>query len=362
MPMVETPRKGMSKVDTAGSPASRADVASRPKALFVLSAEAFDRIYGRPERERIFELADVYAPPQTRETVAAQPEVLAEAEVILSGWGAPRMDQAFLGAARNLKAVLYGAGSVRSFVTPEFWSSGIRLTSAYAANAVPVSEYTVAAVLFSLKKGWRLSQAVRTHRSFAAKDENRSLVRGAFGAAVGLVSLGQVGRLVRERLRPFDLNVLAYDPYLNYRDADDLDLELVSLEELFSRSDVVSVHTPLLDGTRGLITGALIEAMPHGATFINTARGAVVREEELIKVLSARPDLQAVLDVTDPEPPFPESPLYSLPNVVLTPHIAGSQGAECRRMGQYVAEELRRYVSGQPFVWEITEERAGLLA
>jgi phosphoglycerate dehydrogenase-like enzyme len=107
-----------------------------------------------------------------------------------------------------------------------------------------------------------------------------------------------------------------------------------------------------------MITGAHIASMKQGATFINTARGAIVRENEMIEVLKQRPDLQAVLDVTYPEPPAAGSPLYTLPNVILTPHIAGSMDAECRRMGRYMVEELRRYVAGKPLRWEVTREAA----
>ena len=97
-----------------------------------------------------------------------------------------------------------------------------------------------------------------------------------------------------------------------------------------------------------MITGMHIASMKRGGTFINTARGEIVREREMIEVLIHRPDLQAVLDVTVKEPPDSDSPLYTLPNVMLTPHIAGSVGEECRRMGQYMLDELRRYVAGEP--------------
>ena len=135
-----------------------------------------------------------------------------------------------------------------------------------------------------------------------------------------------------------------------------MNVELVSLEELFRRADVVSVHTPWLPETEGLIRGAHIASMKQGATFINTARGAVVRERELLEVLAARPDLQAVLDVAIEEPPAADSQMYTLPNVLLTPHIAGSTGAECRRMGRYMAEELVRYAAGEPLRWPVRPE------
>ena len=329
-----------------------------PKALYLLDNEAFQKIYGEEEREAVAGLADVYAPQQTRKSVAKNPGVLAEAEVILSGWGAPTMDGAFLDAASNLRVVLYGAGSIRRVATPDLWTRGIRITSAYAANAVPVSEYALAAILFSLKRGWHFAFSARREKALPAQGQ----VPGAYGSTIGLVSLGMVGRLVRERLRPFDLRVLAYDPYVTPEEARVLGVDLMPLEDLFASSEVVSLHTPLLPETEGMIRGSHLASMKRNATLINTSRGAVVREAEMVEVLKQRPDLWAVLDVTHPEPPEPGSRLYDLPNVVLTPHIAGSLVSECRRMGRLVVDELRRYAAGEPLEYEITREKAALLA
>ena len=329
-----------------------------PKALYVLGSEAFEKIYGKEEREDVIGLADVYAPPQTGDSVANNPRVLAEAEVILSGWGAPAMGGAFLEAAPKLRVVLYGAGSIRRVATPALWERGVRITSAHAANAVPVSEYALAAILFSLKRVWHFAFSARQDKAMPRQGQ----VPGAYGSTVGLVSLGMVGRLVRERLRPFDLRVVAYDPYVTLEEARTLDVDLLLLKDLFEASDVVSLHTPWLPETEGMILVSHLASMKHNATLINTSRGAVVREPELVEVLRERPDLWAVLDVTHPEPPAPGSPLYALPNVVLTPHIAGSLGRECRRMGRLVVDELRRYVTGEPLQHEITRDDAALMA
>jgi phosphoglycerate dehydrogenase-like enzyme len=268
------------------------------------------------------------------------------------------MDGGFLAAAPNLRVVLYGAGSIRRVATPAFWERGLRITSAYAANAVPVSEYALAAILFSLKRGWHFAFSAQREKALPRQGQ----VPGAYGSTVGLVSLGMVGRLVRERLRPFDLRVVAYDPFVTPEEAHVLGVDLMSLEDLFASSDVVSLHVPLLPETEGMILGSHLASMKRNATLINTSRGAVVREAEMVEVLGERPDLWAVLDVTHPEPPEPDSRLFDLPNVVLTPHIAGSLGNECRRMGRLVVDELRRYVAGEPLKHEITRERAALMA
>jgi phosphoglycerate dehydrogenase-like enzyme len=329
-----------------------------PKALYLLDSGAFEKIYGEEERAAVAGLADLYAPLQTGNSVAKNPGVLAEAEVVLSGWGVPAMDGGFLAAAPNLRVVFYGAGSIRRVATPAFWERGLRITSAYAANAVPVSEYALAAILFSLKRGWHFAFSAQREKALPRQGQ----VPGAYGSTVGLVSLGMVGRLVRERLRPFDLRVVAYDPFVTPEEAHVLRVDLMSLEDLFASSDVVSLHVPLLPETEGMILGSHLASMKRNATLINTSRGAVVREAEMVEVLGERPDLWAVLDVTPPEPPEPDSRLYDLSNVVLTPHIAGSLGNECRRMGRLVVDELRRYVAGEPLKHEITRERAALMA
>ncbi len=305
-----------------------------------MRADVAEEVYGARERAAVARLASIAGD-------------VTKAEVILASWGCPVMNAGFLDTAPRLRLVLYAAGSVRAFVTEALWERGIRVSSAAALNAAFVAEYTLAAILFSLKHGWRLVRE---------PGGSRSQLPGAFGATVGLVSLGAVGRLVRKMLRPHQLKVVAYDPFLTADEARRLGVRLVDLAELFRISDVVSVHTPLLPETRGMITGVLIESMRPGATLINTARGAIVREAEMVAVLERRPDLQAVLDVTDPEPPVPGSPLLRLPNVARTPHIAGAIGPERRRLGKGMVEELRRYVRGETLRWEVTREQVEHMA
>lgn len=328
----------------------------KPKAIYVLDSASYELIYGPQERDDIARLVDVYAPPQTRASVADNPEVLADAEIIFSGWGAPVMDATFLASAPNLRAVFYGAGSVRGFVTDELWDRDVAVTSAYAANAVPVAEYTLGVILLGLKMFW--SRIVTSPES--ARDVPPDLPGGL--GTVGIISLGMVGQLVCSHLRHFDIRALAYDPYVSPDVARELGVGLVPLETIFRESDVVSLHTPWLPETEGMITREHFAAMKLGSTFINTARGAVVNERDMAEVLRERPDMQVILDVTYPEPPEADSPLYTLPNVVLTPHMAGSQGLECRRMGRYMVDELRRYLAGEPLQWRITRESAKRLA
>jgi phosphoglycerate dehydrogenase-like enzyme len=325
---------------------------SKLRAIYVLNRESHGMIYGPDEQRDIAELVDVLGPPQPRNVVWENPRILAQADVILSGWGGPLLDETLLDAAPKLQAVFYGAGSMSSLITPAVWERRIVLSSALKANAVPVAEYALATILFSLKHGWRLSRLTKANRFHP----DRNAVPGCYGSTVGIISLGAIARKLLELLRPFDLNVMVYDPFLSEAEAQVLGVEQVSLDDLFRRSDVVSLHAPSFPETQGMITGEHIDSMKPGATFINTARGELVRESEMIEVLSRRLDLQAVLDVTVQEPTEADSPLYGLENVVLTPHMAGSVGTECRRMGRYMVEELRRHLAGEPLKYALTQE------
>lgn len=328
------------------------------KGMFILDPVSYDLIYGQRERKRIGELVQLPPAPLTNAALRQDLKSLADIEVIFSGWGGPKIDETFLAAAPNLKMVFYGAGTIRGTVTDAFWDRGVRITSAYAINAIPVAEYSLAMIILGMKRAWPLARGIRRDGKYPTSYP----VPGCYGTTVGLISMGMVARALRERLRAFDMRVIAYDPFMSKADAASLGVELVSLEKLFQRADVVSLHTPWLKETEGMITGAHFRSMKQDSTFINTARGAVVRETEMIEVLTERPDLFAVLDVTHPEPPKPGSPLYTLPNVVLTPHIAGSKDAECQRMGRTMAEELENYLAGKPLRWEITREKAKLLS
>ena len=328
----------------------------------ILADYAAPRIYGPDEIASIREITNLKDGVFSREKIAEDPSALADVEIMFSGWGAPVLDKAFLAAAPKLEAVFYGAGSIRYMVTPEFWAREIPITSAWYPNGIPVAEMTEALIIMSLKKFWK---SVRNFTCPAGHRHEEETVRGAWKSTVGLVSLGMIGKLVAERMKSHDVKVVAYDPFVSQERADSLELgvRMVSLEELFATSDAVSLHTPNLPETRGMITGELFASMKQGAAFINTARGAVVDEPAMIEALKARPDIYACLDVTSPdEPPAEGSALYTLPNVVLSPHIAGAVGDECRRLGEFTVAECARFLRGEPLQWRVSEKMAETMA
>jgi phosphoglycerate dehydrogenase-like enzyme len=315
----------------------------------ILEPATAGMLFGPTERRAIARLIDLIPPTtMTRQELADRPSVLAEVEVLFGSWSLPRLDDAFYDRAPRLKAIFHAGGMLD--VADRARERGVVISTAHVANSLSVADYTLAAILFSLKHGWRLERVMRAERRLIDRNGGTP---GCYESTVGLVSLGMCGRLVAHRLEPFDLRVLAYDPFVSPEQARALGTTLVALPELFRRSNVISVHTPLKAATRGMIGGELLASMPAGATFINTARGGLVREAELIEVARARPDLQFVLDVTEPEPPSADSPLWTLPNVELTPHIAGASGGELRRLARYMIEELERLVTGHPLRFAI---------
>ena len=247
---------------------------------------------------------------------------------------------------------------MRPFVTEAFWSRGITLTCAKFINAIPVAEFALGAVLLSLKRTWHHAAEVRRLGNYPPRLD----APGGFRSRIGLISFGLIARRLRALLEPFELDVSVYDPFLTPDQARAANVTALTLEEIFRTCDIVSLHAPMIAETRGMITGALIRSMKPGATFINTARGALVDEEAMISVLRDRPDLTALLDVARQEPPAAGSPLYTLPNVVLTPHLAGSLGRECARMGQFMIDEFDRWVRGERLHGTVTREAAALEA
>ncbi|MGF1482884.1 MAG: hydroxyacid dehydrogenase [Opitutales bacterium] len=336
-------------------------MAEKTPAAILLNPFQRARIYGQTELEAIYERCNVLVEAAPEEVHAPKwADALRRVEVVWSGWGGLKLTSEVLERLPALRLYLYSAGTVKSHVTEATWERGVRVCGAWAANAVPVAEFAFAQVILCLKHAWQFAAAYTQARRGIALESPGHL--GAFGTTVGLISLGQIGQRLAERLKSLDVEVIAYDPYVSREAMAALGLRKVeSMLEIFQRSEVVSLHTPWLPETEGLLRREHFQAMKPGAAFINTARGAVVDEPALIEVLQARPDLFACLDVTWPEPPAPDSPLWALPNIFLTPHLAGAQAGECRRMCRYMIEEFDRWRAGETLQHEITRERLPLL-
>ncbi|MFI7412167.1 hydroxyacid dehydrogenase [Streptomyces sp. NPDC049627] len=331
-----------------------------PQALFAMTAEYVPQVFPPEVLERLRESVDI-DPALVAEdfTDPRLKDALARTEILVTGWGCPRLDAALLDAAPELRAVLHSAGSVKSLATPELWRRGIAVSSAAGANAVPVAEYTLAMILLAGKDLLAARDRLRTERAFAGWGLVPGI--GNYGRRVGVIGASRIGRRVIELLRPFDLRVCLTDPYVDEAGADALGVRLLPLDDLLHTSDVVTIHAPETPRTRHLIGRRELALMRDGAVLINTARGALLDHDALIAELRTG-RISAILDVTDPEPLPADSPLYDLPNAFITPHLAGAQGNEAARLGLAVTEEAERLGAGQPLAHGIVQSELERMA
>jgi phosphoglycerate dehydrogenase-like enzyme len=331
----------------------------RIKAAFFGAPQNVNLVYAQGRRAKVAELTDLYPEVVSQENFETHVDFLRDVEVIFSTWGMPALKPKQLERLPKLKALFYAAGSVQTFARP-FLDKGMIVVSAWQANSIPVSEFTLSQILLAMKGYFRNA---RNNRSFAYWGRRmRDTGRGNYGETVALLGAGAIGRKVIGLLKPFHHRVVVFDPFLSETRAAELCVEKVSLEEAFKQGYVISNHLANLPETRHMLHGGLFASMRQNATFINTGRGATVEEEGFIETLQARPDLTALLDVTWPEPPVEESPFYTLPNVFLTTHIAGSMNDETVRMADYCIEEFQAWQAGQPLRYAVNAEMLDRMA
>ncbi|AJE86014.1 NAD-binding D-isomer specific 2-hydroxyacid dehydrogenase [Streptomyces albus] len=327
----------------------------RPCAAMVMDAEVAEQVLPGDLRRRL--ARSVTLVPPSGDGSLPVPGVLAETEILLTSWGCPPLTAEVLAAAPRLAAVVHAAGSVKALVGDAVWERGILVSSAAEANAGPVVDFTLAAVTFAAKG------ALRTAARYTEGPPAFAARTGTDARTIGVIGASRIGRRVLRALRgsAAGYRLLLADPYVSLADAASLGAELVTLPELCRRSSVVSVHAPELPETRGLLDAAMLALIPDGGVLVNTARGSLVDTEALTREC-AEGRLDAYLDVTEPEPLPPGHPLLALPNVQVTPHIAGAQGSEARRLGAFAAAEVERFLAGEPLSGAVRREELARLA
>lgn len=315
------------------------------KAAFAMSAHLIPYVFGDEEFARLREVVDL-RPGEVLDD-PSDLDGFADVEVLITGWGVPRLGADALDRMPHLRAVVHWGGGA-GFLDDVAGARGIAVSTARTANAVPVAEFTVAMITLAAKDAIWSSRRYVSEQTFLDREAEYSHT-GLFGRTVGIVGASTIGALVIERLRGADLRVLAYDPYLSSARAEALGVEQVDdLTELARRSSILSIHAPAIPETTGMISRAVLAALPNGATIVNTARGSLVDQDALVSELEAG-RLRAILDVTEPEVLPAGHPLYRLSNVFLTPHMAGSTGSELRRLGRAAVDEVARFAAGEPF-------------
>lgn len=327
----------------------------KPIVAITIGKSHYTRMFSQQALDNLDAFAEVVHHPG--DEPADKPELielLAGADACITSWGVAQLDADVMAAAPQLKAMAHMGSSVKRFVSDAFWERGMHLTSAGVALARSVAETTVGLMLVGQKQIWPLGQHVRDGGWRDSPVWDRWYSRELFRKQVGIIGASNVGRHVIKLLEPYDATILLYDPFVSGAKAAELGAIKVELNELLERSDVVSLHAPANKSTYQMLNAEGLALMKDDALLINTGRGTLIEEPALIEELK-KGRFFAFLDVTDPEPPAADSPLRTLPNVVVTPHIAGCI-ENCNHMGELAVDELRRFFAGERAVYQITHE------
>ncbi|GMU79749.1 MAG: 2-hydroxyacid dehydrogenase [Acidimicrobiia bacterium] len=321
----------------------------RPAAALAMIPGVEGILLSPDARAELESLVDLVT-PEAADLASLDDATLATVEIVVGGWGCTVLDHTLLARMPRLRLLAYAAGTVKHTVTPACWERDLAVSSAAAANAVPVAEFTFAAIVMIAKDVFRVRDR---HREVRGREpvvgQGPAGPVGARGLRIGVVGASHIGRLLIARLHTLDVEIAVADPYLSADDAAALAVEAMALDDLVAWADVITIHAPELPSTRHMFDADRLARMRDGAWLVNTARGSLVDTEALTRECVAG-RLCACIDTPDPEPLPAESPLYDLPNVVLTPHIAGSLGNEVSRMGDLAVAEVRRFLAGEPLL------------
>lgn len=318
---------------------------------------AIARAYG----EAVVNRLPVSEQVHTKQDILDCPAKFKNIEYLFSTWGFPKFTEEEIHALLpSLKAVFYAAGSVQYFAK-SFLACGVRVFSAWRANAVPVAEFTLAQILLANKGFYSLSELYSSGQAERA-EQRKPFYPGNYEVKVGIIGAGMIGRMVMDLLRPFHIQILVYDAFLSAEQIQAMGARKAALEEIFAQCSVISNHLADNAQTKGMLHYGLFSQMQPYATFLNTGRGGQVVEADLARALTERPDLTALLDVTVEEPLACGHPFYSLPNCRLTPHIAGSMNREIKRMGAFMEAAYRAVLTQMASPCEVTSDMLDTMA
>lgn len=341
-------------------------MSEKPKVLYVCTPDHTRRVFRPGKFEELLERFDVTwrdsDQPWTTEEMTQQ---VSGMDAVVTGWGAPATCEEFFQRADRLKIIAHSAGSVRHLIPDELVNRyclprGIVVFSANAAIACNVAEATVGMLLMTMRHWVQFNNWYHQtgHWRHPLYERNGQFLQGS---TVGVVSASKVGREVIRLLQPWDVTILVYDPYLSDEEAAALGVERVSLDELFERSDHVTVHAPSLPETEKMIGAAQLARLRDGATLVNTSRGSVIDHDALLAECRAR-RLNVCLDVTTPEPLPPDSPFRALDNVIITPHVSGAGYYGYFLIGDTTIQALLDCFAGRPVQGAVPLERYTTIA
>lgn len=284
-------------------------------------------------------------------------EFVKDSEIIITSWGSPKLDKELLALCPDLKAVVHAAGSIKPILSDSFVEKKIRITNSAIALGEGVAETALGFAISACKGFYRLNSDTAS----GLWEENKFTIKDFYDIKVGIISGGYVGRHMVKLLKNFHVDIYMYDPTLSEKEIAAIGAQKVELDELMGMCDVVSIHAPSIPATDNMIHAGNLSLMMDGAILINTARGSIINEADLIEELK-KGRIFACIDVTNPEPPAVDNELRKLKNVILTPHIAGCVTNGSKRIALHVCEEIERLERGEKMKTEVDLTKLNMLA
>lgn len=279
------------------------------------------------------------------------------ANVLILSWGSPKLDKAILDVCPDLRGVIYGAGTLRYIMTDDFLKSGIPITDSKIVDSRSVAVTTLGAAIAACKGAFTLPNDIKN----GLWRENVHKIKDFYKIKFGVIGASYVGSYLVELLQAFDVEVYVYDPTKSAEQIEKMGATKRELNELLGECDVISLHAPSLPATENMINKTNLPLIRDGAIFINTARGALVNESDLIEECRKNRFL-AILDVFMHEPMEVENPLRTFPNVICLPHVAGTFTNGKRAIGVHVCEEAERLIRGERMKCEVDLTKLNILA
>lgn len=285
-------------------------------------------------------------------------EVIRDADIAVTSWGNTEMSKEILDCAPNLKLIAHGAGSVKPIVSEELFNRGIKVISCAEVLGKGVAETALGFTISTSKNFYNLNNDIANGKW----NEHYSDIKELFELKVGVIGCGYAGTHYIHLMKNFDVEIIAYDPYLSAEQITAKGAVKVELEELLGESDIISIHAPSIPATDNMINAATLKLMKEDVIIINTARGALIDEKALYETMISGKIKYACLDVTNPEPPAPDMPLRYVPNCIMTPHLAGLANNGKFRLGVHIFNEIQNLLSGNSLRSEITQEMLSKIA
>jgi len=337
----------------------------KPKIVVLLSDQLFEEIMTPQAQEQLAALGEVVryrgAPDRrTRVDAEAVADLLKDAEAVITGWGAtPKFDNWLLERTPMLRFIGHTAGTIKGFVGEEALAQDIVVTHAAGTIAIAVGEWALTVILASLRRVCDFNADMHARNwNKAGTGHGQTL----HGKRVGIIAASMTARALIPLLKPWGCDILVFDPYLSADRATELGVRRApDLDELFQTCDIVTNHAPTTPETDGIIDARRLALLRDGALFVNTARARAIEYDALTRELQSG-RIYGALDVFPKEPLEPESPLWTLPNVILSPHVAGATVESRLQLGQTIVDELTRFYRGEPLKHQVRKEQLATMA